>query len=91
MCETVKFEHGGQKYHATIGRYPDGRIGEVFINSSKVGSAVDVNIKDAAIAVSLALQNGCEIEALRKALLRNAEGEPEGPLAAMFDLLEEAA
>lgn len=89
--ETVKFEHRGQKYHATIGLRLDGRIGEVFINSSKVGSEVDINMKDAAIAVSLALQNGCEIATLRKAFLRDAEGNPEGPLAALFDMLGEAA
>lgn len=88
MCESIKFSHGDQKYHATIGRYDDGRIGEVFINSAKVGSAVDINMKDAAIAVSLALQHGCDMAALRKAFLRNAEGAPEGPLAALFDMLE---
>jgi hypothetical protein len=42
-AETFDFEAGGIRYCATVGRYPDGRIGELFINTvSKPGSAVTV-------------------------------------------------
>jgi ribonucleoside-diphosphate reductase alpha chain len=42
---------------------------------------------DSAIAASLALQYGCPPETLRKALSRDARGNPSGPLAAALDKL----
>ena len=81
--------HDGKAFHytATIGFYPDGRVGEVFLGSRKVGTDVDIAAKDAAIAVSLALQYGCPLEHLVSAFLRRADGAPEGPLGTLLDLV----
>lgn len=36
-AETFGFEHGGRKWTATISRFPDGRVAEIFIDGSKGG------------------------------------------------------
>lgn len=87
MSETLEFDCRQTKYTATLGYYPDGRLGEVFLNAGKSGTDVDIATRDSAIAVSLALQHGCPIEIMAPAFLRTAEGEPEGTLATLMELL----
>ena len=48
-----RFECDGQSYTGGIGRFEDGRIAEIFINGSKVGTAAETNAQDAAIVASL--------------------------------------
>ncbi|MVT52532.1 hypothetical protein GPL17_18795 [Bradyrhizobium yuanmingense] len=81
-----RFECDGQFYTGGIGRFEDGRIAEVFINGTKVGTAAETNAQDAAIVASLALQHGCPVETIRHALARG--GSSKGPLTT---LLEEIA
>ena len=81
-----RFECDGQSYTGGIGRFEDGRIAEIFINGSKVGTAAETNAQDAAIVASLALQHGCPIETIRHALIRT--GGSGGPLAALLDEVE---
>lgn len=94
MCETVEFEHGGSVFTATLGYYldPTGvcRLGEVFLNSGKVGSAMDVATRDSAVAVSFALQHGCDVETMRAAFTRDAAGAAEGVLGRLLDLICES-
>jgi ribonucleoside-diphosphate reductase alpha chain len=85
--ETFTFEAGGLRYTATVGRYPDGRIGEIFIGNHRVDSAADASARDQAILASLALQFGASIDVLRKALLRDASGRPNTPICVALDLL----
>lgn len=87
--ETVRFDHSGISYRATIGYYADGRIGEIFLDADKSTSDADRIGKEAAILLSLAAQHGCPIETIRKAMPRNVRGEPEGPLGKLMDLLGE--
>jgi ribonucleoside-diphosphate reductase alpha chain len=86
--ELLDFEHGGFRFTGGIGRNEDGRLAEVFLNCSKVGTRVDVNARDAAIVASLALQHGATTDELRRALTRNGDGSAGGPLAAVLDLVE---
>jgi ribonucleoside-diphosphate reductase alpha chain len=88
---SVSFNFGcaGLKYTATISRYPDGLIGELFLSNHKSNSAADVNARDAAIATSIALQFGADIETIRKALCRDSQGRASGPLGAALDLIAE--
>ena len=83
----LDFEHGGIRYTAGVGRFEDGRLAEIFLNTRKHGTAIDVNARDAAVAASLLLQHGCPLETLRHALTRNADGSASGPLARVLDLL----
>jgi len=85
--ETISFEHAGFDYIATLGFHPDGRIGEVFLDSGKAGTSLSIATRDAAIAASLALQHGCPVETLRGAFLRNPDGSGAGVLATLFDLI----
>jgi hypothetical protein len=86
--ELLDFEHGGIRYTAGVGRFEDGRLAEIFLNTRKHGTAVDTNARDAAVAASLLLQHGCSVEILRRALTRNGDGSASGPLARALDLLE---
>jgi hypothetical protein len=87
--ELLDFEHGGIRYTVGVGRFEDGRLAEIFLNTTKHGTAVDTNARDAAVAASLLLQHGCPLETLRRALTRNADGSASGPLARALDLLVE--
>ena len=85
--ETFELEVAGLGYTATIGRFPDGRIGEIFLNNHKANSAADTNARDSAIVCSIALQCGAKIEIIRKALCRDSHGHASGPLGAVLDRL----
>ena len=67
--EVLEFEHMGLRCRGGVGRYTDHRVSEVFLNIAKDGSAADVNARDSAVAASLALQHGCSLEVLRRALI----------------------
>jgi ribonucleoside-diphosphate reductase alpha chain len=87
--ELLSFEHGGIRYTAGVGRFENGDLAEIFLNTSRNGTAVDVNARDAAVAASLLLQHGCSVDVLRQALTRNGDGWALGPLAHALDLLVE--
>jgi|SRR6516164_8203585 ribonucleoside-diphosphate reductase alpha chain len=84
---TFSFEVGGLAYVATVSRYPDGAVGEIFLSNHNSNSTADVNARDAAIACSLALQFGAEVETIRKALCRDSHGRANGPLGAALDII----
>ena len=86
-AETFELEIGNLRYSATIGRYADGTVGEIFLQNHKPGSQSDSNARDAAVAASLALQHGCPLETLQRALLRDSHGGPSTPLGAAVDII----
>jgi len=87
LAETFDLEVAGLRYTATVGRFPDGRVAEIFLNNHRVNSGADVNARDAAIAVSFALQYGADPEAIRGALSRDSRGRASGPLGTALDFL----
>jgi len=91
LAETFDIEVAGLRYTATIGRFPDGSVAEVFLTNHKINSAADVNARDSAVAYSIALQFGADLETIRKALCRDSHGRASGPLGAALDLLMEGA
>jgi hypothetical protein len=84
---TFDFELHGLKYTATASKFGDGPLGEVFLTNHKAGSTAGIMASDAAIAASLALQHGCPLEILRRALCRDARGNASSPLGVALDLL----
>jgi len=86
---TFDIEVAGLAYTVTIGRFPDGRVGEIFLQNHKPGSQSDSNARDAAVAASLALQHRCPLDTLRRALLRDSQGRASTPLGVALDLLAE--
>jgi hypothetical protein len=87
VCETFVFEIEGLRFTATVSRSEDGKPLELFLNNHKHGNQVDTNARDAAIALSFALQCGADAEAIRNALCRDSRGRALGPLGAALDLL----
>lgn len=83
--ETLAFEHDGTSFTMTAGRYADGRIGELFINSAHVNSALDAIASDAAIALSFALQHGADLAAIKLAMKRDSRGLAASPIGAALD------
>lgn len=84
---TRAFGVRGRHYTASLGYYPDGRLGEIFINSGKSGTDATIAGMEASIAASFALQFGACAEAMRQAMPRNEKGHAEGPLGCLLDLL----
>lgn len=70
----------GRVYHVGIGRFDDGRIAELFINSGKTGEQVDSFARDLGVCASLILQHGVPAAALLASLSRLDNGDPAGPL-----------
>ena len=85
--ESLTFELDGLRFTATLSRYQDGRIGELFLNNHKAGNQSDTNARDGAILLSFALQYGADVEAIRRALCRDGAGRALGPIGAALDLV----
>jgi ribonucleoside-diphosphate reductase alpha chain len=83
--ESFNFECAGLKYVATVSRYSDGRIGELFISNHKSNSGADTSARDAAITFSFAVQHGADPKAIRRALCRDSQGRASGPLGCALD------
>jgi ribonucleoside-diphosphate reductase alpha chain len=77
---------GGLRYIASVSRFADGRIGEIFLNNHKSNSGADTNARDSAIAFSFAVQHGADAEAIRRALSRDTQGRALGPLGVALDI-----
>jgi ribonucleoside-diphosphate reductase alpha chain len=84
---SFEFNVGGLRYTASVSRFGDGRIAEVFIQNSKPGSTSDSYARDSGIAASLAMQHGCSLDALRRAVLRDPQGLASTPLGVALDLI----
>jgi hypothetical protein len=89
-CETFGFECAALRYTATISRFDDGRISEIFLSNHKSGSAADTAAKDSAVVCSIALQFGVPLETICRALMRDSHGRPSGPLGTALDILAAA-
>jgi hypothetical protein len=85
-AEVFDFLHAGRPWTATIGRSPDGRVAELFLDAAKVSPLGEL-AQDTAIVASIALQSGCSLQTLRHAV----DGRRESPLAAALSLIEDAA
>jgi ribonucleoside-diphosphate reductase alpha chain len=85
--ETFSLQCAGLDYTATISRFDDGRLGEIFLSNHKAGSHADTAARDAAITCSIALQFGADLQTIRKALCRDSHGAASGPLGVALDML----
>ena len=61
---THKFEISGHEGYITVGLYPDGQPGEIFLKMAKEGSTVSGLMDTYATAISLALQYGVPLRDL---------------------------
>lgn len=58
VSTTHKFSVGGHEGYLTVGLYPDGQPGEIFVTMAKEGSTVSGLIGSCAQAISIGLQYG---------------------------------
>ena len=78
------FRHDNALYSATLSKFADGRLAEIFIHAQKPDSQLAMHANDAAVLASLLLQNGVTAAAIRHsiagplatALAHAEEGEP---------------
>ena len=82
---STSFEASGARFEMSAGYYPDGRIGEVFLNADRANSLLDFLMSDAAILASLALQYGAPLDEIRHALKRDVRGQAASPIGAALD------
>jgi len=87
--ETFGFRWRGMDYTATTGRFPDGRLAEIFLSGGKMNTDSDAIARDGGVVASIALQFGAEVETLRRALLRDSRGVAASPLGTALDLIAE--
>jgi hypothetical protein len=62
--EVFQFEHYAAKYTATISRFSNGDIAEIFIDHSQPNSQLAEFANDAAVLASLLLQHGITVAAI---------------------------
>lgn len=75
-CVTQRLKVNGTTVHFSVGLYPDGRPGELFIDMHKNGTAVRAWCGSTAKLVSLMLQYGVPLSELVEALVGECT-EPE--------------
>jgi ribonucleoside-diphosphate reductase alpha chain len=61
---THKFGIGGHEGYITVGLYPNGQPGEIFIRMAKEGSTISGLMDSFATAISMALQHGVPLKVL---------------------------
>jgi ribonucleoside-diphosphate reductase alpha chain len=61
---THKFSFGGHEGYLTVGLYPNGKPGELFIRMSKQGSTINGLMESFATQFSVSLQHGVPLEVL---------------------------
>ena len=84
----LDIEHAGHRYRMHVGYFPDGAVGEVFLDATKQNSMLDAFAADAAILLSLLLQHGALPAEIGHALRRSTNGgalSVRGALAKMTD------
>jgi hypothetical protein len=79
----------GRLYIVGVGRFENGALAEVFIDAIKQSTDGADDARDAALALSLALQYGCPAATIRNAATRDAKGAPAGIIGACLDMLAE--
>jgi len=71
---------GNHKFYLHTGEYEDGKIGEIFIDTSKEGELVKALMNNFAIAVSLGLQYGVPLDEFVNAYV-DTKFEPSGKVS----------
>ena len=74
---THKFNIGGHEGYITVGLYPDGEPGELFITMAKEGSTVSGLMDSFALTTSIALQHGVPLKLLCEKFA-HTRFEPQG-------------
>jgi hypothetical protein len=63
--EVFDFEHASFRWTATVSRFSDGRLAEIFLDHSRPNSQIAEFANDAAVLASLLLQHGVTAAEIR--------------------------
>lgn len=84
--DVIEVQCGPRTLQVGLGFFDDGRPAEVFISTPQNTTSDLANAaRDIAVLLSLALQYGVPVEAVRGALTRLEDGAPAGILGAVLD------
>jgi ribonucleoside-diphosphate reductase alpha chain len=83
----LDIEHAGHRYRMHVGYFPDGTVGEVFVDATKQNSTLDALAADAAVLLSLLLQHGALPAEIGHALRRSPNGASASLIGAVVDEL----
>jgi hypothetical protein len=81
----LDIEHAGHRYRMHVGYFPEGAVGEVFLDATKQNSMLDAFVADAAILLSLVLQHGALPAEIGHALRRSPNDAPASLIGAVVD------
>jgi hypothetical protein len=62
------FEFENHRYRASAGWFDDGRLAEIFLDTSKPDSPLQLNAETAAVLTSLLLQHGVDVETIKHSI-----------------------
>lgn len=85
--ENFDFIVGKTHFQASVRRGSKNIVREVFINSSKIDSDVDLTMRDAAILISIALQYGITSMEMAHSMGRNMDGRASSPIGEILDII----
>lgn len=85
----LPFDHEGHTVHASGSFYESGALAEIFLNSGKSGTLIDIVMRELAVVVSIARQHGVPLALIENALPKLMDGSPAGPLGKALALLQE--
>jgi len=87
---TFAIELHGLRFTASVSRFADGRIADIFLQNHKPGSQSDAKARDSAVAASLARQFGCPPKrAATRGPARSPRPGINSALGAALDLIKE--
>jgi hypothetical protein len=89
--ETKEIVHNGNhKLTLSVGFCNDGRLGECFVASPKIGTELEATARDSAVLISLLLQHQVALADIAHSLTINPDGAPSSIVGtvvrAMLDL-----
>ena len=87
-AETFTLDSCGHTFTCTVGRFPDGSIGELFL-SNKKSNQIGSMAADAAILASILIQMGVDLTTIRKSLMRDPVGQAMTPIGVALDAIAE--
>ena len=84
----VRLSYGQFEFLVTMGYYPSGKIGEVFLSRDKAKETeIDSIARDVAILISLCIQHGISLKTLADSVTREHQNRPSSVIGAVLDLL----
>lgn len=81
----------GAAYSVVFSRFSDGRVAELFVEPHKIGSHAAEDSRDLGFVISLALQHGLPLAAMRAAVSRVEGGLPASLSGHVIDCLASCA